>query len=250
MDLQLSDRTALVTGASMGIGNAIARSLAAEGVKLSITARRGELLHELASDIVAAGGHPPHVAAMDIMDEGAPEQLAKVAVQALGHVDILVNCAGAGGERAPPDAPEQLWEENMTLNFVRVRQLTYAILPGMISRKWGRVVNISGKSEPAHVVVGHAAKAALHVWSKGLSREVGLHGITVNCISPGHIVSEQILRKYSEQYRLERIEQIPVGRWGGPEELACVAVFLSSPIAGYVSGAVVPVDGGLRRYAY
>jgi 3-oxoacyl-[acyl-carrier protein] reductase len=121
----------------------------------------------------------------------------------------------------------------------------------MVSRKWGRIVNITGKSEPDHLIAATPAKAAVHAWSKGLSREVGKHGITVNCIPPGRIMSEQIRRKYSEDYRAaQSSSEIPVGRYGEPEELAALAVFLASPIARYITGAVLPVDGGLRRYAF
>jgi 3-oxoacyl-[acyl-carrier protein] reductase len=139
----------------------------------------------------------------------------------------------------------------MTLNFVRVRQLTHAALPGMMQRKWGRIINISGKSEPEHMIAASPTKAAIHAWSKGLSREVGPHGVNVNCIQPGRIMSEQILRKYSPEFRAEQSRtQIPVGRYGEPEELAALAVFLASPVASYITGAVIPVDGGLRKYAF
>jgi len=132
-----------------------------------------------------------------------------------------------------------------------VRQVTHAALPDMIERRWGRVINISGKSEPESLVAANPAKAAIHAWSKGLSREVGKHGITVNCIPPGRIMSEQIRRKYSEDFRAEQsAREIPVGRYGEPEELAALAVFLASPIARYITGTVMPVDGGLRRYAF
>jgi len=132
-----------------------------------------------------------------------------------------------------------------------VRQLTHAVLPGMVSRKWGRIVNITGKSEPDRLIAATPAKAAVHAWSKGLSREIGKHGITVNCIPPGRIMSEQIRRKYSEDYRAaQSSSEIPVGRYGEPEELAALAVFLASPLARYITGAVLPVDGGLRRYAF
>jgi 3-oxoacyl-[acyl-carrier protein] reductase len=95
------------------------------------------------------------------------------------------------------------------------------------------------------------AKAAIHAWAKGLSREVGRHGITVNSIAPGRIMSEQIRRKYSAEFRAKQsAEEIPMGRYGEPEELAAVAVFLASPVAGYVTGTVIPVDGGLRKYAF
>src|SRR5215813_2748154 len=251
MDLKLSDKTALVTGASMGIGNAIARGLAAEGVKLCIAARRRNLLAELAGEIASAGGHAPHIEEIDIMEEGAPARLAAAAVAALGRVDILVNCAGGSRPAISVDAPESEWEEVMRLNFVRVRQLTHAVLPGMIEHRYGRVINISGKSEPSGLVTANAAKAAIHAWAKGLSREVGKHGITVNSIPPGRIMSEQIRRKYSAEFRAKQsAEEIPMGRYGEPEELAALAVFLASPVAGYITGAVLPVDGGLRRYAF
>jgi 3-oxoacyl-[acyl-carrier protein] reductase len=251
MDLHLGDKTALVTGASMGIGHAIARGLAAEGVRVCVTARRAPLLEELAQSIVAAGGRRPELVTLDIMEEGAPARLASAAVAALGRVDILVNSAGGSQPHIPIDAPEEKWEEAMTLNFIRVRQLTHALLPGMIERGYGRIINISGKSEPTGLLAATPAKAAIHAWSKGLSREVGRHGITVNCIPPGRIMSEQIRRKYSEAFRAKQsAEEIPIGRYGEPEELAALAVFLASPLAGYITGAVLPVDGGLRRYAF
>jgi 3-oxoacyl-[acyl-carrier protein] reductase len=251
MDLQLEGKTALVTGASMGIGRAIARGLAAEGVRVCVAARRKALLDELGREIVAAGGTAPAIVEIDIMPEGAPEKLAGAAARALGPVDILVNSAGGSNPPLPIDAPEARWEEAMTLNFTRLRQLSHAILPGMIERKWGRIINISGKSEPERMIAAHPAKAAIHAWSKGLSREVGRHGITVNCIPPGRIMSEQIRRKYSAEFRAKQsAEEIPMGRYGEPEELAALAVFLASPVAGYITGAVLPVDGGLRRYAF
>lgn len=251
MDLQMSEKTALVTGASVGIGRAIARGLAAEGVKLCITARRRGLLDQLAKEVVTAGGQQPHIVAIDIMDEGAPQNLAQEALKAFGQIDILINCAGGSRARIPIDAPEEAWEESMTLNFVRVRQLTHAILPSMMEHRWGRVINISGKSEPLELIAAYSAKAAIHAWSKALSREVGKYGITVNSIAPGRIMSEQIRRKYSEEFRAEQsARDIPVGRYGEPEELACLVVLLASPIAAYITGAVMPVDGGLRRYAF
>jgi 3-oxoacyl-[acyl-carrier protein] reductase len=251
MDLQLKDKKALVTGASMGIGRAIAKGLAAEGVKICVAARRKPLLEELVKEIAAAGGTRPEIVEIDMMEPGAPEKLARAAQQALGGVDILVNSAGGSKPALPIDAPETQWEESMTLNFTRIRQLTHALLPGMIGKNWGRVINISGKSEPERMIAAHPAKAAIHAWSKGLSREVGKHGITVNCIPPGRIMSEQIRRKYSPEFRAKQsAEDIPVGRYGEPEELAVLAVFLASPVACYITGAVLPVDGGLRRYAF
>ena len=250
MDLQLTGKTALVTGASQGIGRAIAKALAAEGVRVCIAARRRELLEELAREIVAAGGPPPHVAPVDVLAEGAPQALAQDALKALGKIQILINCAG-GSRPLGIDASDEKWHEAMTLNFTRVRQLSHAVFPDMIKHGWGRIVNITGKSEPEGLNAAFSAKAGIHAWAKGLSREIGKHGITINCIPPGRIMSEQIRRNYPEEYRKEHAaKDIPVGRYGEPEELACLAVFLASPVASYITGTVMPVDGGLRRFAF
>ena len=120
MDLQLKGRTALVTGASVGIGNAIAKTLAAEGVKMAVVARRRELLEKLAAEIVAAGGTAPAIIVADMMDEASPLRIRDEALAALGSVDILVNCAGAS-KPLPVDAGDDKWDEAMTLNFTRVR---------------------------------------------------------------------------------------------------------------------------------
>ena len=184
------------------------------------------------------------------MAEDAAETLRDVAYAELGHVDILVNNAG-GSRVLPIDAPEERWVEAMTLNFTRQRQIAHALLPKMIDRRWGRIVNITGKSEPDHLNAAFSAKAALHAWAKGLSREVGQYGITVNSIPPGRIMSEQIRRNYPEDFRKTFAEtEIPVRYWGEPEDLAVMAVWLASPLARYITGTVIPVDGGLRRYQF
>jgi 3-oxoacyl-[acyl-carrier protein] reductase len=250
MELKLTGRTALVTGASMGIGRAIARGLAAEGARLAVVARRRELLDTLATEIEKAGGARPAIIVQDIMAPDAGQRIAGAALEALGQVEILINCAG-GSRPMPLDAPEERWEEALTLNFTRQRQLTHALLPQMMARQWGRIINITGKSEPDKLNAAFAAKAAIHSWAKGLSRDVGRHGITVNSIAPGRIISEQILRNYPPEDRKRFSEtEIPVGEYGQPEDLAVLAVFLASPLAHYITGTVIPVDGGLRRYQF
>jgi len=250
MDLDLKSRTAVVSGASMGIGRAIAKGLALEGVRVIAIARRGELIEKLAGEVKSAGGADIVPVVQDIMQDDAAKKLAAAALAALGHVDILVNNAG-GSRPLPIDAPDSAWEEAIALNFTRYRQVTHALLPQMIERRWGRIINITGKSEPEGLNAAFAAKAAVHAWAKGLSREIGEHGITVNCIPPGRIMSEQIRRNYPEDYRKKFAEEeIPVGYWGEPEDLAALVVFLASARARYITGTVIPVDGGLRRYQF
>ena len=250
MDLGISGKTAVVTGASSGIGRGIALALGAEGVRLALVARRRKLLEEVAGEIAAKGGTRPLVIECDFMQQEAPATIAKAALDDLGAVDILVNNAG-GSRRFALDASEEQWDEALTLNFTRQRQLTHQLLQQMMERNWGRIINITGKSEPEGINGAFCAKAAMHSWAKGLSREVGRHGITVNSIPPGRILSEQILRNYTPEYRQWQSEnEIPVGEYGQPADIATLVCFLASPLARYITGTVIPVDGGLRRYQF
>lgn len=251
MDLQLTGKTALVTGASAGIGRGIAKALAAEGVHTVIAARRKEALDELAAEITDEGNPAPTVITSDLYEDDASRKLATAALNAVGHIDILINNAGGSRPFADLHVDEERWEEAFTLNFHRPRQLADALIDQMIERKFGRIINITGKSEPDHVNGAFCAKAGMHSWAKGLSRMVGPHGITVNSIPPGRIHSEQIYKNYTPEYRQWQCEnEIPMARYGEPEDLAALATFLSSPIASYITGTVIPVDGGLRRYQF
>jgi 3-oxoacyl-[acyl-carrier protein] reductase len=250
MDLELKSKTAVVTGASIGIGRAIAKGLALEGVRVVAVARRKDLLEKLVQEVKAEKGAAVIPLEQDIMQDDAAKKLAAAAIAELGHVDILVNNAG-GSRPLPIDAPDSDWDEAIALNFTSYRKVAHALLPQMIARRWGRIINITGKSEPEGLNAAFAAKAAVHAWAKGLSRVIGKHGITVNCIPPGRIMSEQIRRNYPEDYRKHFAEEeIPVGYWGEPADLAALALFLASPVARYITGTVIPVDGGLRRYQF
>jgi len=169
MDLQLRDKAALVSGASQGIGRAIAKGLAREGAKVVLVARRRNLLEAVAAEIEQAGGHKPTLVDADLYDPETPARIAALAEQALGRIDILINAAG-GSRPIPYDAPLPVWDEGMTLNFFRLRELTHAVLPAMQKNRFGRIVNITGSSEPRGVNVANAAKAAVHAWAKGLSK--------------------------------------------------------------------------------
>ena len=251
MDLQLKGRTAVVTGASQGLGRAIAIGLAAEGVTVAAVARRINLLEELSAEIVRAGGEKPLLIQADLYPDDAPERIAENALKALGRVDILANAAG-GSRPLPVNAPKAQWMEGLTLNFFRLRELTEALIPGMQKEGYGRVINLTGTREPRNLNAAHAAKAAVQVWSKGLSKVVAPNGVTVNCIQPGKLRSEQIDKRWpTEESRREWAKkEVPMERMGEPHELADLAVFLASPRASYITGNVVAFDGGARFFAF
>ena len=195
MDLELKGRTAVVTGASQGLGRAIAVALAAEGVKVAAVARRLNLLEELSVEITKKGGQKPVLIEADLYPDNAAEEIAVKALKALGRVDILANAAG-GSRPLPLNASKAEWMEGLTLNFFRLRELTEALMEGMQKNGYGRVINLTGTREPRNLNAAHAAKAAVHVWSKGLSKVVARDGVTVNCIQPGKLRSEQIDKRY------------------------------------------------------
>ena len=243
MDLGLKDRVCLVTGASAGIGRAVAELLLAEGAKVIATARREELL---------AGIKGATPAALDITAPDAPDRLKQIALGAFGRLDVIVNNAG-GSRPGGPLVGDEAWEEGMRLNFTAARRLTEAFIPTMQAQRWGRIVNVTGSDEPPGSNAALPAKAATTVWSKGLSRDLGRSGITVNCVAPGRIMSEQIVERLhpTEEDRRRYAEaNIPLGRFGEPEEIAALIVFLCSERAGYVSGDIFHVDGGMRRFAF
>src|ERR1700755_1031701 len=144
MDLQLKSRTALVSGASIGIGRAVAKALAREGVRVAAVARRKDLLEQLAQEAKSEGADIIPIV-QDIMQPAAAQKLAEAATRELGHIDILVNNAG-GSRPLPVDAPDSAWDESIALNFTSYRKITHALLPQMIALNWGRIVNITHKS--------------------------------------------------------------------------------------------------------
>ncbi|MCW3474936.1 SDR family NAD(P)-dependent oxidoreductase [Limobrevibacterium gyesilva] len=252
MNLQLAGKVALVTGASVGLGRAIAQMLAEEGCRLAIVARREERLQKAADEIAALGHARPLVVAADITERDAAELIKGKVLATFGRLDILVN--NAGGSR-PFDGlgTREQWDEAMALNFHAGRELAHAFVPVMQAQKFGRIINLTGGDEPLAINGGIPPNGATHIWAKSLSRVVGKDGITVNSIPPGRLHSEQIDEKLLPTEEAQRkwvAENCPAGYIGEPEDLAVLVAFLASPRARYITGQVIHVDGGARRFSH
>lgn len=249
MDLGLRGKIAIVTGASAGIGRGTAKLLAAEGATTVIVARRKELLDSLRREIHDTGAVPPTVVSIDLMQREAPAELAQLVLNTFGRVDILVNNAG-GSRLLSISSTEEEWDEAITLNLSSLRRLGHAVLPSMLAQCWGRIINITGSLEPPTINGANVAKAGVHAWAKGLSRDVAAQGVTVNCIMPGRIHSEQIdERMYPTKEARDAFirANVPAGYFGDPEDVANVITFLASDRARYVTGQRLYVDGGMHR---
>ena len=252
MDLQLGGKVALVTGASLGLGRSIAALLAEEGCRLAIVARRVNLLEKTAHEIAATGRERPLIIVEDITADGAADRIKQQAMERFGSLDVLVNNAG-GSRPLTGLGTEAEWEEAMLLNYTAGRRLAHAFVPGMRERKFGRVINITGGDEPSIINAANPPNGAAHIWAKALSRTVARDGITVNCVVPGRIHSEQIDQRIlpTEDARQAWVAQhCPVGYIGAPDDLGVLVTFLCSPRARYITGQVMHVDGGVRRFAH
>jgi 3-oxoacyl-[acyl-carrier protein] reductase len=250
MDLYLKGKAAVVTGASQGLGRAITKELAIEGVKVLATARNENLLSSLREEIVAAGGVEPVTFVQDFVASDGPQKIAAAALSSLGQVDILINNAGRS---RPLDVvgPETGWIESMTLDFDRPRQLTQELLPHFIERRQGTILNIASTYELRVINASAVAKASIVAWSKALAGQLGRYGITVNCLQPGLIDTANIRRIFTDDERRTFAErEIPLGDFGVPADVANLATFLVSPRARYITGTVSVVDGGMRHYPF
>ena len=255
MDLKIAGRRALVTGASTGIGHATAVALAAEGVRLAVSARNEAALAALRDEIAATGAAAPEIVVADITTAAGCAEVVAQTQARLGGVDILVNNAGGSRPRDAGNADQtddDWWEEAFALNFTAAHRITGGLVPGMTAAGWGRIVTLPGAMTQPGVNAAGPAKAALWSWSRSLSAQLAPHGITVNCIAPGRISTPQIVGRLfptEEARRTEIAQRIPMGRFGEPAELAALVAFLASDIAGYITGTQIPVDGGMFRMA-
>jgi 3-oxoacyl-[acyl-carrier protein] reductase len=239
----LSGRAALVTGASGGIGGAIARALHAQGATVALSGTREAPLAALASEL----GDRAHVLPCDLGDAAAVEALPKLAAEAMGAVDILVNNAGLTRDQLFMRMSDEDWARVIEINLTSAMRLSRGVLRGMMKARWGRIVNVTSivgvTGNPGQANYA-ASKAGMIGMAKSLAAEVAGRGITVNCIAPGFIETA-MTEKLTEEQKSRIFAQIPAGRMGAPEEIAAAAVFLAAPEAAYVTGQTIHVNGGM-----
>ena len=239
----LTGKTALVTGASGGIGGAIARALHGAGAVVGLSGTREAPLAELA----AALGDRAHVLPCDLSDAGAVEALPKRAAEAMGSLDILVNNAGITRDNLFMRMSDEEWQQVIEVNLTSTFRLCRGVLRPMMKARWGRIVNVTSivgtTGNPGQGNYA-AAKAGIAGMSKALAQEVASRGITVNCIAPGFIATA-MTGKLTDEQKARISAQIPAGRMGTPDEVAAAALYLASPGAAYVTGATLHVNGGM-----
>ena len=253
MDLGIEGRVALVMGASRGIGRGVARSLAREGARVAVVSRSAERVGEAAEEIRAAGGEAEAFTA----DAGEPERLGQLVGEVaarLGPVEILVLNAGGPPPGGALDHPVEEWERAYRALVLAPRALVEAALPAMRERGWGRIVNVGSTTtrEPIPTLgLSNSHRMAAVGFLKTLSREVAADGITVNTVATGQIETQRLVELMgSEEAVAERArEQVPAGRLGTPGEYGDLVAFLCSERAAYLTGAQIPLDGGLLRSA-
>ena len=239
----LTGKAALVTGASGGIGGAIATALHEAGAVVGLSGTREAPLAELA----AALGGRAHVLPCDLSDMAAVEALPNRAAEAMGSLDILVNNAGITRDNLFMRMSDEDWQSVIDVNLTSAFRLCRGAVRGMMKARWGRIVNITsvvgtaGNPGQANYC---AAKAGLTGMSKALAQEVASRGITVNCIAPGFIATA-MTDKLNDEQRGRITASIPTGRMGAPEEIASAVLYLASVEAGYVTGATLHVNGGM-----
>jgi len=257
MNIDLSGRTALITGGSMGLGRAMSLKMAAAGANVVIVARRQEHIDEAVQQVRAQNAGKAHGISCDVTDPSAIEDCYKEAVATFGQVDILVNNAGSSLRGPFLEMTDEQWKGDIELKLfaqIRFSRLAFA---DMKDRKWGRIINVlntGAKAPPAQGAPTAVTRAAGLALSKILANEGAPHGILVNALMTGLIDSDQHVRKHAadtrnityDDFKVEMAEnaKIPLGRIGRSEEFANVACFLASDAASYVTGVDINIDGG------
>lgn len=267
MDLNLSGKTALVTGSSKGIGEAIAKKLAAQNAVVIVHGRDKALAEKVAGEIIALGA-TAYVVGGDLTHDDDVQHLVETAQKLAGPIDILINNAGGSGsvKQSWADTQACSWVSAFDRNVLAALRVTTRLLPAMREARWGRVINVSSLAAtmpPASAPDYSAAKAAINAMTASLAKAVAADGVTVNAVSPGTIHSSALEARFREVAderglcskdapwaEVERsvlpiFAQVPVGRVGRLDEIAAAVAFLASPIAGYITGINMRIDGGL-----
>ncbi len=267
MNLQLDGKKVLVTGSSKGIGEAIARKFATENAVVIVHGRNAAETEKVADEIVSQGGKAFFVTG-DLTDDGQVKQLVDKAEKRAGVIDILVNNAGGSGSvKETWSTPQTVtWASTYDRNVLAAVRVAALLLPKMQQNKWGRVINISSVAAimpPPYSPDYSAAKSAINAMTVSMAKAVAAQGVTVNAVSPGTILSSTLERRFREvaaerslldsDAPWEQIEravlplfaQVPVGRVGQLADIANAVAFLASPLAGYISGINLPVDGAM-----
>jgi NAD(P)-dependent dehydrogenase (short-subunit alcohol dehydrogenase family) len=256
MNLELEDKAILITGGSKGIGLACARAFAEEGARVAIVSRSQENLDRAAATLQKEGHHVFAVAA-DLRDAQQAREMARTIEQKLGGIDVLVNSAGAANRTPPDELTAEHWQAAMQAKYFTYIHAIDAVLPGMVKRGGGVIVNVVGsggkQASPIHLP-GGAANAALMLASAGLGNAFAGKNIRVNAVNPSATLTERLQEGIAADARQSnstpqqtlalRTKQHPMGRFAEPREIADVVVFLASKRASYVNGAVLTVDGG------
>jgi 3-oxoacyl-[acyl-carrier protein] reductase len=263
MDLRIKGKRALVCASSQGIGRAIARGLAAEGVQLFLCARDKDKLSGVADEMEKEFGARPMFQAADLSSEQSRNELINNVKSAFGSVDIIVHNTGGPKPTSAEVTTAQEWLDGYTRLFTSVQHLTGAFLPEMKKQRWGRIVAVTSLSvlEPIPgLAISNAMRSAVTAMLKTLSDEVASHNICINCVAPGLIHTDRTEERLSgamektgksrDEHLDDYVKAVPAGRLGTPDEFAHVACFLCSDLASYVTGSTICVDGGKRRSTY
>jgi 3-oxoacyl-[acyl-carrier protein] reductase len=248
MDLQIVGKSALVTGASKGIGFAIAAALAAEGVRLVVNGRDPGALFEAAERLRAAGGEV-HPVAGDVSQAKALKALLGATREAVGDPAILVSNAGGPVTGAAAALEDAAWSQAFDLTLMSSVRLARAVVPAMKREGWGRVVFVTSlavKQPIPNLTLSNAFRAAVTAFARTLASEIAEHGVTVNAVAPGYTHTERLDELVSDDYaRARLVATIPAKRFAAPAEVASAAAYLCSGPAGYITGQTLMVDGGV-----